>query len=223
MKLSERAIEDEIEDNETDFNIQRLGLWITYNQKSVISKQEWKKLCVETLPKFKGQLGVGIKFNKDGSSVSLAVAVKTDEDKRFVEVIDCHNMRDGLDWIISFLLPIKDQYLKVVADGANGFEMLSRAMKDAKLKPPIAPTTKEYIDANAKFEQLMFQDELRHMEQPSVEDIITNCDKRVIGTSGGFGYKSIKLSADISIMDSMILALWCLDEFSGKKKQTIRY
>lgn len=132
-------------------------------------------------------------------------------------------MRDGLDWIISFLMPLKDQYYKIVADGANGVELLTESMKNNGMKAPVTPNAKEYIDANAKFEQMLFQKQLCHMEQSAVEMIVTNCEKRAIGTSGGFGYKSINMNADVSIMDSMILAIWCVDTFSQKKKQSISY
>lgn len=47
-KLSERAIEEEIGPDEIDFNIQRLGLWLKYNQKSAISEFEWEALKVKT-------------------------------------------------------------------------------------------------------------------------------------------------------------------------------
>lgn len=222
-KLTERAIEDEIGDDEVDFNIQRLGLWITYNQKSVISKNEWLELQTDTLPTIKGLLCVGIKFNRDGSSSAMSIAGQTDDGKLFVETIGCRTMRDGVDWIINFLKCLEGNYSKVVADGANGQEILVQAMKDAKLKKPILPTTKDCIDANARFEQNLFKKNIVHMEQPSVLDIVTNCDKRPIGSAGGFGYKSIKLNADVSILDSMIYALWGLEEFKEKKVQRISY
>ena len=52
-KLTERAIEEEIGPDETDFNIQRLGLWLRYNQKSAISEYEWKALKVKKIPTLK--------------------------------------------------------------------------------------------------------------------------------------------------------------------------
>lgn len=222
-KLTERAIEDEIGDDDVDFNIQRLGLWITYNQKSVISKNEWLDLQVDTLPKIVGLLSVGIKFNKDGSTVSMAIAGYTDDNRLFTEVVGCKSMRDGLDWLTTFLRHLEGNYSKVIVDGANGQELLTQAMKDCRLKKPYLPTVRDCIDANARFEQNMFKKKIVHMEQPAVLNIITNCDKRPIGSAGGFGYKSIKLGADVSIMDSMILALWGLEEFKEKKKQKISY
>ena len=61
--LKERAIRSEIGDDDIDFNIQRLGLWLKYNQKSAISKTEWDALKVDELPKLKGKLFAGIKFD----------------------------------------------------------------------------------------------------------------------------------------------------------------
>ena len=51
LKLTERAIANEIGKDDAaiiDFNIQRLGLWLRYNQKSAISANEWEALRVET-------------------------------------------------------------------------------------------------------------------------------------------------------------------------------
>lgn len=222
-KLTERAIEDEIGPDTVDFNIQRLGLWIKYNQKSVISKNEWDKLLVDKVPQMIGYLSIGIKFNKDGSTVSLSVAANTVDGDVFIETIACRSMRDGVEWIIAFLLSVKGNYSKIIIDGANGKNLLEPAMKEAKIKDYIFPSTTEYIEANTLFEQYIFKEKIKHMKQPGVDNIVTNCEKRAIGSSGGFGYKSIKIGADISIMDSIILACWGADKFKEKKIQKISY
>lgn len=223
-KLTERAIEDEIGEDKIDFNIQRLGLWLKYNQKSAISKHEWDELLLATVPDLKGPLCVGIKYAKDGGSCSLSVAGKTKDESIFVETIACRSMRDGTDWILSFLLQLNGNYAEVIVDGANGVELLQTGMKDVKLRAPIIPTTMEFIQANARFEQLIFSKKILHMDQKSVENIVTNCEKRAIGSSGGFGYKSIRVGVDVSILDSIILASWGCEKFSKvKKKQRISY
>lgn len=222
-KLTERAIDDEIGTDKIDFNIQRLGLWITYNQKSAISKKEWQDLSIATLPDLKEKLSIGVKFNKDGTSASLAIACRTEDEKIFVEAIGCHSMRDGVEWITSFIKSLEGNYINVFVDGANGIDMLISSMKDYGLKKPIQPTVKEYIDANALFEQMIFKKTLCHMEQPALEQIITNCEKRAIGSAGGFGFKSCKLNADISLMDAVILASYGASKNKEKKKQKVSY
>ena len=219
--LTERKILDEVGEDEIDFNIQRLGLWLQYNQHSAISKAEWKELQVERLPGLKGELFVGIKYNRDGVSVSMSIAVRTTDGRIFVEAIDCRPVRDGNAWIIDFLRRAKIR--KVVVDGAGKQEELAKEMKEFKLKSPILPKVTEVIAANTIFEQGLFQGLICHAEQPSVEQVVSNCEKRDIGSNGGFGYKSIREGIDISLLDSIIYAYWICSETKERKKQTISY
>lgn len=219
--LTERKIADEIGNDDVDFNIQRLGLWIRYNLKSAISEKEWQDLKVDILPKFKSKLFVGIKYGKDGSNVALSVAVKTDDNRIFVEAIDCKSIRSGDDWIINFIK--KADVQSVVIDGASGQEILKEKMKNAKLLKPILPTVKEIVVANSLFEKAVLEKTLKHKGQPSLIQIATNCEKRAIGTNGGFGYKSIKDDIDITLLDSVILAHYSCKESKERRKQKISY
>lgn len=221
--LTERKVADEIGDDAVDFNIQRLGLWIRYNQKSAISENEWNALKVDRLPKLKGKLFVGIKYGHTGENVALAVAVKTADENIFVECIDCRPIRAGNQWIIDFLRVADIQ--EVVIDGANGQALLQEEIKDFKLKiKPVLPTVKQVIEANAAFEQGLFQRSIQHAGQPSLCNVISNCEKRAIGSNGGFGYRSIKENAESALLDSVIYAFWaCSKAKKEKVKQRISY
>lgn len=218
--FTERSVMDEIGSDPIDFNIQRLGLWMRYNQKSEISRAEWLEMKVTGKPKLKGKLYVGIKFGKDGSNVAMSVAVKTTDGKTFIECIDCRPVRDGLEWMISYLRQM--DYAKCVIDGASGQKIMEDLMKDYGLKRTVLPTVQEIVQANAIFEQALYNNSLCHAGQPSMTQSASNCEKRAIGTNGGFGYRSIKDGVDISILDSAILALWqCQQE--KKVRQRINY
>ncbi|MCI7677876.1 MAG: terminase large subunit [Streptococcus orisratti] len=219
--LTERKIKAEIGDDELDHNIQRLGYWPTFNQKSAISENEWKRLEVETVPELTGKLFVGIKYGQDGANVSMAIAARTDDKKIFTEVIDCQSVRNGMQWIINFLQTADIE--KVVVDGANGQTLLANEMKDFKLRKPIMPTVSEIITANSVWEQAIVQETLRHANQPSLTAVVTNCEKRNIGSNGGFGYKSLYDDRDISLMDSALLAHWACYMTKPKRKQRISY
>lgn len=221
LRLSERTIRSEVGDDDIDFNIQRLGLWIRYNQKSAISSKEWTALKVDTVPKFKGKLFVGVKYGHDGVNVAISIAVKTEDDNIFVEALDCQSVRNGNAWIIAFLKQADVQ--EVVVDGASGQNVLASDMKEAGLKKPILPSVKEIIVANSVFEQGLFQQSLCHRGQPSLVQVVTNCEKRNIGTGGGFGYRSQVQDFDISLMDSMILAHWACHNSKPPKKQRVSY
>ncbi|WP_425540024.1 terminase [Microaceticoccus formicicus] len=219
--FTERSIEDEIGSDEVDFNIQRLGLWIKYNQKSVISQTEWESLQVKRLPKLEGKLFVGVKYGHDGANVAMSIAVKTASNKVFVESIDCQSVRNGNAWLLNFLGQADVQ--TIVIDGQGGQQLLAAELKEQKIKGFILPTVKEIILANSSFEQGLYQQSICHKGQPSLSQVVTNCEKRNIGSGGGFGYKSQFEDYDISLMDSMILAHWACSEAKPPRKQKIRY
>ncbi len=219
--FTERSVQDEIGSDEVDFNIQRLGLWLRYNQKSAISKREWEELQCEALPELKGKLFVGIKYGHDGESVAMSIAVKTDDGNVLVEAIDCRPARSGNTWILDFLKNADVD--SVVVDGANGQELLADAMKRRKLKTPVLPTVRQIIMANSAFSQGIYEKKICHMGQPSVVQIVSNCEKRAIGSNGGYGFKSLLDGAKIELMDSLILAYWRCTEKKERRKQKVGY
>lgn len=219
--LTERKIEAELGEDELDHNIQRLGYWPTYNQKSAISKKEWEDIQLKEKVEFEGKLAVGIKYGNDGSNVALSVAVRTIDKRIFVETIDCQSVRNGNRWIIEFLKTANIS--SIVVDGANGQKILEEEAKDFKIKGLILPTVKEIITANSLWEQGVFQKTICHNGQPSLTQVVTNCEKRNIGTNGGFGYKAQFDDMDISLMDSALLAHWACHSIKPRKKQLIRY
>ena len=127
----------------------------------------------------------------------------------------------GNDWILGFLASA--EWEAVVVDGDNGNGILAQSMQDMGMKAPILPKVKEVILANAAFEQGLRSGRVCHMGQPSLAEAVTNCEKRPIGSGGGFGYKSLRDDIDISLMDSMIFAYWACATHKPRVKQKLRY
>lgn len=223
LVLTERKIEDEANGDIVDFNIQRLGLWLKYSLKSAITEAQWKALELLEKPQLKGALSLGIKCGKESNNISLAVACKTADDKVFVEEIDSRPLIEGVDWVVGFVKGLKTQPIKIAFDGQQASSIVKEAFTDAKIKGLYMPTVQEYIDANAKFELALNQQTIIHSNQKKVAESVTNCEKRAIGSHGGFGYKSIKTGCDVGILDSLILAHWVQATFKETKKQQISY
>ena len=222
--LSERNIRSELGDDQVDDNIQRLGLWLRYNQKSAISKEEWLSCTADSPPQLSEpvKLYYGIKFAKNNGNVSLSVAVKTIDGKIFIESIDCRPIREGNQWIIDYLINSKAK--KVVIDGAGNQQILADDMKNAGVKcKAILPKVADVIAANALFEQKLFDMQLLHMAQPALIQAASNSEHRAIGNSGGFGYVSILEGADVSLLESAALAVWLCANVKERKKQEITY
>lgn len=217
--ITERIIQDEINGDDIDFNIQRLGLWIKYNQQSAISEPEWDALKVDKLPELKGKLFAGVKFNRNGENVSLAIAVKTKDDRIFTEAIDCRNQRDGNAWIINFLLKCDVQ--SIFVDGASGVEGFKNEAKDQKLKGLTIVTTKDVIAAASEFEKMVALKTLCHAGQPSLRQSVCNCQHRAIGSGGGYGYKTLDDAIDVSLIESVVLATYACSIAKEAKGQRI--
>lgn len=219
--LTERIVQDEINGDDIDFNIQRLGLWIKYSQQSAIAAPDWDELKVEVTPKFAPPIFAGVKFGRDGQNVVLAVAVKTDDGKIFVEAIDCRNQRDGNDWIINFLTKSKAQ--AVLVDGASGLETFLRECKEQKLKNVNAATVKEVIQASSDFEIAIANKTLCHSGQPGLRQSVVNCQHRAIGSGGGYGYKTLDDDIEVALIESVILATHACSMTKEVKKQRVSY
>lgn len=217
--LTERAILAEIGDDETDFMIQRLGLWYENNLKSAINENEWAELAVKKAKPI-GRLHVGIKYGIDGTNVAVSVAAKT-KDKIFVSAIDCRPTREGNDWIVSFLKNAEVD--DVVCDGTAA-ELLQDKLDEEKVNiDMIRPTVREYCNAGAVFEQALESKAIEHEAQPSVDEVTAHCAKRIIGKQGGWGYKSLDEDHEIALLDSIVLAHWlCLNE-KPKKAMKVWY
>lgn len=218
--FTERIIKDEIGDDDLDFNIQRLGYWSKKNLKSFISEVQWNECKLTSLPELKGKLYVGIKFGIDGQNVAMSIACKTTNEKVFVESIDCQPRLNDNKWMLRFL---KQADIASITIDGNGSATLEEELKDMKLKHIIIPKTSEVITANDVFKTSLDQGLVVHMGQPSLAQSVSNCQKRLIGSQGGYGYQSIKEGIDICLMESMVFAFWQAKTAKERRKQVIHY
>ena len=218
-QLNERKVRAEDKSDELDFNIQRLGYWSKHNLQSDISATEWSSIKCEAVPKISSRLYVGVKYSK--TYVSVSVASKTDDGRIFFEAIDCQPIRSGTSWIVKLMKNMAPK--AIVIDGSGNQNVLKKDLEEEHIKGVILPTVKEVIVANARFEQLLYERGICHMDQPSLTQVATNCQKRAIGSNGGFGYKALFDQMEIGLLDSAILAIWQCSENKGDKTQRISY
>lgn len=221
--LTERTIRSELGDDQVDDNIQRLGLWLRYSQKSAISKQEWSEYALKEKPMLpkKPRIFFAVKYGHSGN-VSLAAAFKLDDGRIFIEAIDCRPVRDGNAWLMPFLRNPHAE--SVVIDGAGNQTVLASEMKDAGVKcKAVLPKVADVVAAHALFEQQLFGGQIRHMDQPALAQAATNCEHRAIGSGGGFGYTSVLEGADISLLEAVSLAHWLCAGAKEHKPQRVSY
>lgn len=219
--LSERNVKQEWKGDAVDFGIQRLGVWISYEQKAIFSPAEWDELKAEKMPELQKDRFFAVKYGKDGQNVALSVAAKTTGGKVFVETIACNPVRAGNAWILEYL---KNPATAAVAiDGQAGQALLADEMKKSGMRPPTLPTVAEVVAAGAQFEQTLYSRRIVHSGQGTLREIVTHCEHRPIGSNGGFGYRSLEDGLDVCTLDSAVLALWLAENAKVVRKQRIRY
>lgn len=217
--LTERNIRAELSNSVVDFNIQRLGLWLAYDRKSAISAAEWDAMEVATVPEMSTYY-IGVKYGK-GPNVAASIAGKTPDGRIFVECLGCKPMRSGNGWILEFIRNPK--VMDVIVDGASGQKILADDMQRFGYFQPKLPKVAEVVSANALWEQAITAQTICHKGQESLRTSVSNCEKRPIGSSGGFGYKSLSDLIDITIMDSAILAHYLASMSDDDYAQSVDY
>lgn len=219
--LSERNVRAEYKGDDIDFGIQRLGVWLKYEQKSAIAPAEWDAVKVNGKPQLEKERYFGVKYGKDGKNVSLSVAAKTTDGRIFVECIACSPIRAGDSWMFDYFH--NPHIAGVAVDGQNGQLVLAKEMQDHGFIKPKLPAVSEVVVASAMFEQALFGGTLCHAGQKTLADVVTHCERRAIGSNGGFGYRSLDDSLDITVMESAVLAYWLCATSKAKTKQSISY
>lgn len=221
---TEKTLAEEFGDDIVNDNIQSLGLWLLFNLKSAITQKEWDSAQTNKPPKLPAEprLFFAAKFGKDDANLSLSVAVRLDENRVFVECIDCRPIRDGCSWVLPFLAnPHADC---VLIDGANGQQQLADEIKAAKVKiKTVLPTVGQVVAANAQFEVDLSNGKILHADQPALAQIAANCEHRAIGSGGGFGYRSLIDGADVTLLETITLAYWACANAKEKRKPRIGY
>ena len=224
VRLQLRTIRNEDTSDRLDFVIQRLGFWHTYDLKSEITEKDWMRLKIKQKPEFTGKLSIGIKFGSDNLNTSMSLAVKTRDGHIFVETIDCQSQMMGFDWMLRFIRT--GCISNVVIDGKGKSELLRDALSEitTEFKPKvIIPSTAEAITAYSAFRQAIDTEVVCHNGQPSVTQSVSNCEKRMIGTNGAFGFRSLKEGIDVSIVESIALAYWSCSTQKERRKQKVWY
>ena len=221
--LRERTIRNEDVSNNLDFIIQRLGFWHRYELKSEISEKDWTHLCVSPPKNLKGKLAIGIKFGADGKNVAMSLAVKTTDDRTFVETVDCAKQSEGFAWMIDWIK--KCHSIGLVAVDGKGksdlfVELLNRECPRVKT---VIPAYGEMIVACSGFRQSIDTETVIHCDQPSVTQAVSNCEKRLIGNNGGFGFRSLKEEVEVAIVESLAIAQWACSQIKERKRQRIGY
>lgn len=217
--ISEDTVRNEIENMSLDgFARERLGYWrkrVQHTTEAALDPGAWAA-CSTTADVPDGTVCYAVKFSADGSTGTLAQAVRTDG-KPYVLVIESRQMGGGTTWLADWLHAHAKDAAQVVVDGGAWSQALITSL-DLPAGCVIAPSASHLAAACSMLLDHVGSGGIAHYAQPSVDDAVASCGKRRIGHTGGFGF----LGNGSDMLEAVALALWaCLTTTRNPKRKLL--
>lgn len=190
------------------FAMEHLGWHPQELTKSVkpINANAWDR-CKTDAPDMDGIAVFAVKFSPDGSRGSLCVGIKHDNGTVYIELVKYFDMSDGLGWLVDWLDTRQNDVAEIYIDGQSNAQTLCERLLDRGVsKMQITrPATRDVVAACSSLANAVKECNVTHFGQEELTRAATQCPKRRIGTSGGWGFESTD-DADASIIEAAALA-----------------
>lgn len=197
------TIEDEFNSFDRDtFARERLGLWATELNLSVIPDRDWEARRVLSAPD--GEISaIGLDMNPERTVISVSVAVKR-EDRIHVELArtgDAGSTAELVEWIYSRAR----RRVPVVMDSFTPIRSIEGLLKQKKCKV-YALSGNELMQACGGFYDAAVKDEtVTHIGQEELDDSLRGAKRQKIGDAGGWKWSRKTLDSDLT----QIMAVTC--------------
>ena len=120
--IDEETVATECEQMASDtFARERLGWWAPRGTEveHPIRAEEWDA-CATADPPEDGLMAVAVKFAVDGSRGTLAVCLKPEGGKPYIEAVESRNLAGGTGWFARWLVQRRERVASCVIDGKAG-------------------------------------------------------------------------------------------------------
>lgn len=210
-RLLVRSIESELSVmTEESFAVERLGRWQQGGTNTLISEAQWQTLEIKAKDTPKdGILAYGVKFSPDGSSVSLAVALKPKDGVIHVELIENRSMSHGILWLADWLFERRDKCATIVIDGKAGALNLVEELNTRQIGKRLlcVPSTSDVITSSTSFVNAVLDKKITHIKSPALDVAVAHAQRRPLGNNGGYGFKGYA-GFDVTPVEACALAFW---------------
>lgn len=209
--IQESTVESECDQMDADtFARERLGWWSELEGRvdHVINASEWES-CKTDNPNKDGLVVYAVKFSPDGSTGVLAACHKPENGLPFVYVVESRSLSRGLGWFVDTLTANWRKAAQIVIDGQSNAQALNDRLLENHVSDSVIvrPATKDVIAASQTLLNAVKERSMCHYGQPALDISATKTKKRLIGSSGGWGFSSTD-EADATLIEACALALW---------------
>lgn len=197
---------------DAEFARERLGIWSDPRTSRVIDETSWAA-CADVLSRPEERFALAVDVSPDRATASVALAGLRDDDLWHVE-LDEH--RNGVGWLLDYIVTRceRNDIRAVVIDAVSPAASIIDALKARRVK---VTTTgpRDMAKACGSFFDAVYEDRLRHIDQPQVNAALGAARKRVLGDAWAWNRQS--QASDITPLVACTLALWGAQSSTVKK------
>jgi len=191
------------------FAQEHLGWWGAATMSAhPISSTDWDACRVDAAPEG-GKVIYAVKFDPDARMGAIAVCVDDGGGRPHVETACEMSCRQGVGAFAEWLVGVADYAEAIVIDGQSNAKTLENELLDAGVSEDMItrPSTAQAIEAYTGFVNATRSRELTHIADEATDESVRNCNRRRIGTAGGYGFQSND-HANATIVDALAFAHW---------------
>ena len=193
--------------SDDDFRREALGVWDSVEGTMVIDALTWRAIA-DAEAEAIGEVAYGIDVSPDRDHASISMAGRTAGRKLLVEFVEGRN---SADWVVGVARKINEMHHPrcFVVDAASPASRFAPELVAAEL-PVVITGAREYANACAFFYDAAMarnDDELVHLDQPSLNLSLTRASKRDIGAEGQWAWNRKKAEHNITPLVSATLAI----------------
>jgi hypothetical protein len=225
-RLHREVILEEQKLSKDNFARERLNWWGQNRVANLFEPTAWHSLGRNGYSESeKDKIVYGIKFAGDGSTYALSVAFYNGETS-YLELIDCKSQSHGTVNLARWLIERWQDCSCIVIDGNHGAPILINDIVRGGVMPKaiVKTTSAQVTEASQMFLADVQRKDVFHTTSPALDHSVLNASKRTF-RNGGWGYMASLDGADVTPLESAVLALWGAKttKRNPRKKQTLRF
>lgn len=211
-RLLETTLEDEFGSFSREyFARERLGLWSSSIELSVIPQVAWDERLVESAPD--GSItAIGVDMNPERTTVAVSVAVKTDAGTH-VELARIGEPESSLE-LVSWIAQRAKRRVPVVMDAYSPARSIEPALKQRHVRT-FALSGNELMQACGGFYDAVVSDgTVSHIGQEQVTSSLMSAKRQGIGDAGGWKWSRKRMDSDLTPLMAVTCAWFGAEKFA---------
>jgi len=194
IRLNQTTIEDEFGAmSEETFARERLGMWASDEQLSVVPAEKWNRLLADA-PDVQ-VTAYGVDMNPERTQVTVSVGLR-DGESVHVELA-ARDFDGGTDQVVAWLVERAGRRIPVVMDAYSPARSFEPVLKKAKVKV-FALSGAELLQACGGFYDAAINKALTHHGQPELDASLAGAKKHALGDAGGWKWSRKTLDVDLT-------------------------